>query len=48
MGIIVIGCQPKYVPAPDFEIGFSKEVEEAIPLTIQVVLKEIGVNNGNS
>lgn len=46
--ITIIGCQPKSVPAPDVEIGISAEVEEAIPLTIQVVLKEIGVNNGNS
>lgn len=46
--ITVIGCQPKNVPAPDVEIGISTEVEDAIPLTIQVVLKEIGVNNGNT
>jgi len=46
--IMVIGCQPKNVPVSDFEIGFSKEVEDAIPRTIQVVLKEIGVNYGNS
>ncbi|MCP1714372.1 coenzyme F420 hydrogenase subunit delta [Methanocalculus alkaliphilus] len=46
--IMVIGCQPKNVPSADFELSISKEVEEAIPRTIQVVLKEIGVENGNS
>lgn len=44
--IIIIGCQPKRVTEPDFEIGLSDEVQAAIPKTIRTILDIIGVHNG--
>jgi coenzyme F420 hydrogenase subunit delta len=46
--ITVIGCQPKRVSSPEFEIGLSDEVTKAIPITIRKVLETIGVNYGTS
>jgi coenzyme F420 hydrogenase subunit delta len=41
--VIVIGCQPESVSAPDVELGLTKNVEDAIPKAIKMILKEIGV-----
>jgi len=41
--VIVIGCQPEDVSAPDVELGLTKSVEGAIPKTIKMILEEIGV-----
>lgn len=41
--ILVIGCQPESVSAPDVKLGLTKSVEDAIPETIQIILNEIGV-----
>lgn len=41
--IMVIGCQPESVSAPDVKLGLTKSVEDAIPETIQIILNEIGV-----
>ena len=41
--VIVIGCQPEYVSAPDVALGLTKNVEDAIPKAIKMILKEIGV-----
>jgi coenzyme F420 hydrogenase subunit delta len=41
--IMVIGCQPESVSAPDVVLGLTKNVEDAIPKAIQIILKEIGV-----
>ncbi len=46
--ITIIGCQPKRVSSPEFEIGLSDEVTKAIPITIRKVLETIGVNYGTS
>ena len=46
--ITVIGCQPKRVSSPEFEIGLSDEVTKAIPKTIRIVLETVGVNYGTS
>jgi coenzyme F420 hydrogenase subunit delta len=46
--ITIIGCQPGRVSAPDFEIGLTEEVNGAIPKTVQLVLKEIGVEYGTT
>ena len=46
--ITIIGCQPKRVTSPEFEIGLSDEVTKAIPETIRKVLEVIGVNYGTS
>jgi coenzyme F420 hydrogenase subunit delta len=44
--ITVIGCQPKCVTAPEFEIGLTDEVQNAIPRTVRMVLDIIGVDYG--
>ncbi len=44
--ITIIGCQPKRVTEPDFEIGLSDEVQAAIPKTIQTILDILGVQHG--
>lgn len=41
--VIVIGCQPESVSAPDVKLGLNKSVEDAIPVAIKMILKEIGV-----
>jgi coenzyme F420 hydrogenase subunit delta len=46
--ITVIGCQPKRVSAPEFEMGLTEEVQAAIPKTVSYILKEIGVVNGTA
>ncbi|MDT8356901.1 MAG: coenzyme F420-reducing hydrogenase, FrhD protein [Methanomicrobiaceae archaeon] len=48
MEIIILGCQPKHVSAPDMEIGITEEVLMAIPKAVQFVLREIGVENGTA
>ena len=44
--ITIIGCQPVKMTAPEFEIGLSDEVQNAIPKTIRVILEAIGVDYG--
>jgi coenzyme F420 hydrogenase subunit delta len=46
--ITVIGCQPKRVTTPEFEIGLSDEVASAIPKAVQIVLKLVGGQNGTT
>lgn len=46
--ITVIGCQPKRVTAPEFEIGLTDEVQNALPRTVRMVLDMIGVDYGTS
>jgi coenzyme F420 hydrogenase subunit delta len=46
--ITVIGCQPKRVTSPEFEIGLSDEMVKAIPKTIRVILEIIGVDYGTA
>lgn len=42
--VIVIGCQPENVSAPDVEMGLTPHVKDAIPKAIEMILKEIGVS----
>jgi coenzyme F420 hydrogenase subunit delta len=44
--ITVIGCQPKRVTAPEFELGLTEEVSNAVPRTVRKVLDLIGVDYG--
>ncbi|HQA79656.1 MAG TPA: coenzyme F420 hydrogenase, partial [Methanoregulaceae archaeon] len=44
--ITVIGCQPRRVTAPEFELGLTDEVQKAIPRTVRHVLELIGVDYG--
>ena len=46
--ITIIGCQPKRVTEPDFEIGLTEEVEAAIPKAISKLFELLGVYNGTS
>jgi coenzyme F420 hydrogenase subunit delta len=44
--IMVVGCQPKHVTAPEFELGLTEEVSNAVPRTVRKVLDLIGVDYG--
>jgi coenzyme F420 hydrogenase subunit delta len=46
--ITIIGCQPARVTSPEFELGLSEELQNAIPKTIQVILETIGVDYGTT
>jgi coenzyme F420 hydrogenase subunit delta len=48
VNIEIIGCQPMWVSEPEFDIGLSDEVTDAIPRTVQLVLKMIGVYHGTT
>ncbi|MDR2874213.1 MAG: coenzyme F420-reducing hydrogenase, FrhD protein [Methanobrevibacter sp.] len=41
--VIIVGCKPGEISAPDVEMGLTKSVEKAIPKAIDLILKEIGV-----
>jgi coenzyme F420 hydrogenase subunit delta len=41
--VVVVGCKPKEIPTPDIDMGLTEPVERAIPKTIDLILKEIGV-----
>jgi len=42
--VVVIGCKPGEVSAPNVEMGLTPPVKEAVPRAIQMILKEIGVS----
>jgi coenzyme F420 hydrogenase subunit delta len=44
----IIGVQPARVTAPEFELGLSEELKNAIPKTIRVILEIIGVDYGTA
>jgi coenzyme F420 hydrogenase subunit delta len=46
--ITIVGCQPKRVTAPEFEIGLTDEIQNAIPRTVRCVLELIGVDYGTA
>jgi len=46
--ITIIGCQPKRVSAPEFEMGLTEEVQNAIPRAVREVLALIGVDYGTT
>jgi coenzyme F420 hydrogenase subunit delta len=48
MDITIIGCQPKRVTAPEFELGLTEEVQSAIPRAVREVLSLIGVDYGTA
>jgi len=41
--VVVVGCKPKEIPTPDIDMGLTEPVVKAIPKTIDLILKEIGV-----
>lgn len=43
MEVIIIGCKPQEISAPDVVMELTKPVENAIPDAIEIILKEIGV-----
>ena len=43
MEVIIIGCKPKEISAPNVDMGLSEPVKNAIPEAIEMILKEIGV-----
>ncbi len=48
IAITVVGCQPKRVTAPDFELELTDEVIKAIPETVRLILTLIGVDYGTA
>jgi len=48
VAITIIGCQPKRVTIPEFELGLTDEVAKAIPRAVRAVLDEIGVDYGTA
>ena len=46
--ITIVGCQPKRVTAPEFELGLTEEIQNAIPRTVRRVLELIGVDYGTT
>ena len=41
--VIIVGCKPGEISAPDVEMGLTEPVEKAIPEAVNMILKEIGV-----
>jgi len=41
--VVIVGCKPAEIPTPDIDMGLTEPVEKAIPKTIDIILKEIGV-----
>ena len=41
--VVIVGCKPAEIPTPDIDMGLTEPVERAIPKTIDIILKEIGV-----
>ena len=41
--VVVVGCKPALIPTPDVDLGLTEPVIKAIPKTIDLILKEIGV-----
>jgi len=41
--VVIVGCKPKEISAPDVDMGLTEPVEKAIPQAINMILKEIGV-----
>ncbi|WP_409200353.1 coenzyme F420-reducing hydrogenase, FrhD protein [Methanobrevibacter sp. DSM 116169] len=41
--VIVVGCKPEEISAPDVDMGLTKPVQDAIPEAVNIILKEIGV-----
>ncbi|KZX15443.1 hydrogenase 1 maturation protease [Methanobrevibacter cuticularis] len=41
--VVIVGCKPKEISAPDVDMGLTDSVEKAIPEAINMILKEIGV-----
>lgn len=40
--VVIVGCKPKEISAPDVEMGLTEPVEKAIPKAMDMILKEIG------
>jgi len=41
--VVIVGCKPKEISAPDVDMGLTEPVEKAIPQAINMILKELGV-----
>jgi coenzyme F420 hydrogenase subunit delta len=41
--VVIVGCKPAEIPTPDIDMGLTEPVIKAIPKTIDIILKEIGV-----
>ena len=43
MEVIIVGCKPKEISAPNVDMGLTEPVKNAIPEAIEIILKELGV-----
>ncbi len=43
--MVIIGCQPAKVSEPDIVMELTPEVEKAVPVAIQMVLDELGIDH---
>ncbi|WP_413824322.1 MULTISPECIES: coenzyme F420-reducing hydrogenase, FrhD protein [unclassified Methanobrevibacter] len=41
MDVIIVGCQPGEITAPDVVMGLSDPVEKAIPEAVEMILKKL-------
>jgi coenzyme F420 hydrogenase subunit delta len=41
--VVIVGCKPKEISAPNVEMGLTDPVKNAIPEAIEMIIKEIGV-----
>ena len=41
--VVIVGCKPAEIPTPDIDMGLTEPVQKAIPKTIDLIIKEIGV-----
>jgi len=41
--VVIVGCKPKEISAPEVDMGLTDPVKDAVPKAIEMILKEIGV-----
>jgi coenzyme F420 hydrogenase subunit delta len=41
MEVIIVGCQPGEISAPDVVMELTEPVEKAIPEAVEMILKEL-------
>jgi coenzyme F420 hydrogenase subunit delta len=42
MEVLIVGCKPKEISAPNVDMGLTNPIKNAIPKAIKMILKEIG------
>lgn len=42
--VVIVGCQPQVISAPDIDLDLTEPVKNAIPKAIEMIFEEIGDN----